>query len=465
MHRLNAISRSSDAEALATSARWWIPAALLAIFALQSFWFIGTQSLTYDEPGHLIAGLEAWQHGRFQMWTDHPPLGRFWLTLPIAAAHVDITQEQMLRGYRVTAMRPGPEWLAWHTRPMNTLLGVALGVTLWFATRRLFSEGAANVALALFAFTPSLIAHFSVTTTDGIGALFVFLTAYQFVRWRHQPGPKQTVVMGLVLGGLLLAKLYTPPEALLALLLMFLSRRPGPPTLPAVGPGGLGDCGQRSRLNWRPALAALGIALFTFWAGYLFHISHVKVGGGQVVASFPNRPEKIRPTKSAAHLNVLLPAGEYFEGLREVAISNRRGRPAWFLGSLFRNGGPKVYYPVVIALKWPTTLLVLFIGSLLWGVRKTCRSPSDLLVMNLFGLLFFAFALQSRFTIGERHVLPLYPFALLIAGGIWEHARKHRAAIAVLLLALVLNAADALRYAPDYLAYFNVFVKPEDSWL
>ena len=41
----------------------------------------------------------------------------------------------------------------------------------------LFSEGAANVALALFAFTPSLIANFSVTTTDGIGALFVFLAA------------------------------------------------------------------------------------------------------------------------------------------------------------------------------------------------------------------------------------------------------------------------------------------------
>ena len=87
-------------------------------------------------------------------------------------------------------MQPGPEWLAWHTRPMNTLLGIALGITLWFATRRLFSEGAANVALALFAFTPSLIAHFSVTTTDGIGALFVFLTACQMVLWRRSPEPR-----------------------------------------------------------------------------------------------------------------------------------------------------------------------------------------------------------------------------------------------------------------------------------
>ncbi len=451
---MNATAPNSEAaiavaDLRGTPARWWIPAALLAIFALQSLWFIGTQSLTYDEPGHIIAGLEAWQHGRFQMWTDHPPLGRFWLTFPIARAHVEITQEQLQRGYSVTALQPGPEWLAWHTRPMNTLLGVALGVTLWFATRRLFSEGAANVALALFAFTPSLIAHFSVTTTDGIGALFVFFTAYQLVRWRRKAGHAQTVFMGLVLGGLLLSKLYTPPEVLLALILMMVVQR---------------DCGQRGRLNWRPALAALGIALLIFWAGYLFHVSHLTVGNGQVVSSFPNRPTKTWATKSTAHLNLLVPAGEYVEGLREVAISNRRGRPAWFLGKIYAKGGTKLYYPVAIALKWPTILLALFLASLALGARKTCRSPRDLLIVCLFGIVFLVFALQSHFDIGERHILPLYPFALLIAGGIWEHARKHRATIVVLVLALCLNAADALRYAPDYLAYFNIFVKPQKSW-
>ena len=438
------------------SSRWWIPVALLTVFALQSLWFIGTQSLTYDEPGHIIAGLEAWEHGRFQMWTDHPPLGRFWLTLPVARAHVEIAQEQLLRGYRVTAMQPGPEWLAWHTRPMNTLLGVALGVTLWFATRRLFSEGAATVALALFAFTPSLIANFSVTTTDGIGALFVFLTAYQFVRWRRKSGRSQTIIMGLVLGGLLLAKTYTPPEFLLALVLMLVIKR---------------DCGQQTRLNWRPALAALGIALLTFWGGYLFHVSHVTVSNGQVVASFPNRPTKTRPTKSTAHLNLLVPAGEYVEGFRDLAISNRQGRAAWLLGKVYPTGRTKFYYPVAIALKWPTILLLLLLASLIPGIRKICKRPGDLLIepgdlpiMCLFGAVFFVLALLSRINIGERHILPLYPFALLIAGGIWEHVRKHRAAMAVVVFALCLNAADALRYAPDYLAYFNIFVRPQNSW-
>ncbi len=435
----------------ANRGRWWIPASLLLLFVLQSLWFIKTQSLTYDEPGHMIAGLEAWQHGRFEMWTDHPPLGRFWLMLPIARAHVEITQQPFARGYVVTAMQPGPEWLAWHTRPMNTLLGVALGLTLWFAARRLFSEGAANVALALFAFTPSLIANFSVTTTDGIGALFVFLTACQVVLWRRNPSRTQTLMMGLVLGGLLLAKLYTPPEMLLALILMLTLRR---------------DRRWNSfrSLNWKPALAALGVALLTFWAGYLFHVSHLKVGDGEVVASFPNRATKTWATKTKTNLDLLIPAGEYVEGFREVALSNHRGRATWFLGNIYQKGGPRLYYPVAIALKWPTVLLLLFFVSLMIGVRKTCRSPGDLLITSLFGLIFLAFALQSKFAIGERHILPLYPFALLIAGGVWEHARKHRATAALVVLALCLNATDTLRYAPDYLAYFNVFVKPENSW-
>jgi dolichyl-phosphate-mannose-protein mannosyltransferase len=431
--------------------RFWIPIALLLLFTVQSLWFIGTQSLTYDEPGHIIAGLDAWHHGRFQMWTDHPPLGRFWLTLPLARANVKIVSEALPRGYHVSAMEPGPEWLAWHTRPMNTLLGIALGLTLWFAARALFSDGVANVALALFAFTPSIIAHFSVVTTDGIGALFVFLAAWQLVRWRRNQSRTQTVIMGLVMGGMLLAKLYTPPEVLLALVLMLVLRQ-----------GGGWNAGRS--LNWKPTLAALGIAVLTFWAGYLFHVSDLTAGKGEVVASFPNRPIRTWATKSQVQLNMLVPAGEYVEGLREVAFSNRRGRPTWFMGSIYPHGGPRSYYPVAIWLKWPTVLLAMFVASLVLGVRRTCRRPGDLLVLSLFGLVFLVFALQSRFAIGERHILPLYPFALLIAGGIWEHARKHRAVMPMVVLALCVNAADALRYAPDYLAYFNIFVRPQNSW-
>jgi len=435
---------------------------------MQSFWFIQTQSMTYDEPAHIIAGVDAWRHGRFEHWNDHPPLGRLWLTLPIRGWDSQFIWRQMPSGYRIESMQPGPEDIADRTRTMNTLLGLFLGIALWFATRRLFSEGAANVALALFVFTPSLIAHFSVATTDGIGTLFIFLVAFQLVRWRNQPTWPQTVLLGLALGGLLLAKFYAPPLVLLALVLMLLLKADGA----AVRP---------SQWNWKPALAALVLALVTLWAGYFFHVSHFKLADGQVTATFPNRGLKTWATKSRLHLNLVVPAGEFFEGLRDVAMSNKRGRPAWFFGKVYPAGGIKLYYPAAIVLKWPTVLLALVLAALLMGVRKICRAPGDLLVLCSFAVVFLFFAIQSKYDIGERHILPLYPFALLIAGSIWEHVIALKARIAfevptwwgrksinynvvILLLVLGLNAADALRAAPDYLTYFNILVKPANSW-
>jgi len=445
-----------------------IPFVLLAVFAMQSFWFIQTQSLTYDEPAHIIAGFDAWRHGRFELWNDHPPLGRLWLTLPIRNLDSQFVWRQMPNGYRVESMQPGPEEMGARTRPMNTLLGVILGFVLWFATRRLFSEGAANVALALFVFTPSLIAHYSVATTDGIGALFVFLVAYQLVRWRHQPNWLETVLLGIALGGLLLAKFYAPPLVLLALVLMLLLKPEGVALRPA-------------QWNWKPTVVALVLALVTLWAGYFFHVSHFKVADGQVTATFPNRGVKTWTTKSHLHLNMIVPAGEFFEGLRDVAMSNKRGRPAWFFGRIYPTGGIRLYYPAAIVLKWPTILLALILASLLMGIRRVCRAPGDLMVMCAFAIVFLFFAIQSKYDIGERHILPLYPFALLIAGSFWEHVKALPAKIGfdlhtwwgvrtinfnivALLLVLALNAADALRVAPNYLTYFNILVKPANSW-
>lgn len=433
-----------------SASRYLIPAVLLLLFALQSLWFMRTQSLTYDEPLHIIAGTDAW-HGRFERWNDHPPLGRMWLTVLLARTPINFTEQSNAHELRFTAMQPGPEWLGWRTRPMNLILGLALGVALWFATRRIFSEGAANVALALFAFTPSLIANFSLATTDGIGALFIFLVAIQLARWRHRPATANTILMGLVLAGLLLSKFYAPPLVLLALVLMLV----------------IDISGQRlfsRKLNWRPALAALAIAVFLVWAGYFFHVSHLEVGNGKLVVAHPNRPVQTFTTHTKLKLSVYIPAGEFVEGMREVIRNNHHGRPAWFLGQIYPNGGSKLYYPVTILLKWPLILVALVVLSLVLGVRKRSRDGRDLLLLLTFPLLYFAFALISTYNIGERHILPLYPFALLIAGGLWEHLRRSRLAKTLVIIALCLNAADVLRYAPDYLSYFNVAVKPEETW-
>src|SRR6478609_8970256 len=229
-------------------ARWLLPGLLMFLYAVQCGWFIRTQSLTYDEPVHIAEGLNAWRYGRFEQYNDHPPLARLWCALPLIGAKWQVEIQQLPDSFRVTRIAPDPVSLAWRARAMNVLLGLALAGLVWWAADRLFSRTAANFALALFAFSPSLIAHFSIAATDGAATLFIFATAWALVRWRQSPTWKGTLGLGLLLGLLLLAKFSTAPMFVLALLWLLLLGTEEVFKTPA-------------RWNWGKTAAALLVAL------------------------------------------------------------------------------------------------------------------------------------------------------------------------------------------------------------
>ena len=134
----------NPATRLPRKGRLFLPALLLLIYVGQCAWFIGTQSLAFDEPYHIVAGLDAWRHGRFERWNDHPPLARLLFTLPIARGEWNV---ELSDTSRATAITPDPLALTWRVRAVNVLLGLGLAILLWSVTRRLFSPGAANFAL------------------------------------------------------------------------------------------------------------------------------------------------------------------------------------------------------------------------------------------------------------------------------------------------------------------------------
>jgi 4-amino-4-deoxy-L-arabinose transferase-like glycosyltransferase len=429
-----------------------LPALLAFVYLAQCAWFIRTQSLTYDEPVHIAEGLNAWRYGRFEQYNDHPPLARLWCTLALLGQKWQVDIEQLPNAFHVTRITPDPISLAGRARAMNVLFGLLLAWLVWRAADRLFSRTAANFALALFAFSPSLIAHFSIATTDGAATLFIFATAWALVRWRRQPTWKSTFGFGALLGLMLLAKFSTAPMFVLALLWM----------LPL---GTDKVIHSPARWNWGKTAAALLLAFFFVWAGYFFHVSHLSVRDGTLTATFPNWSEPIiKPVHGDRNYSLLIPAGEYIEGFRELVRHNRQGQPAFFLGQISTHGGWKQYYPVVILLKWPTIVLGLSLVGLAIALRRKIRVPPDLGIMASFPTLYLAMAIFARFNLGDRHVLPMYPFAILFAAAVWEWAPHKRTVAALLILLAALNAADALRYAPGYLSYFNPFVRPSESF-
>jgi 4-amino-4-deoxy-L-arabinose transferase-like glycosyltransferase len=431
------------------------PALLLLLYAAQCLWFTGTQSLTWDEPIHIKAGLEAWRGHRFEYSVDHPPLARLLATLPIVG---DAQVEQPTGSPIFDTILPGPSSIAWRTRTVIALLGVALGSLLWHAARSLFSAAAAHFALVLFAFTPALIAHFSMVTTDGIVALMIFAAAIQLARWNRIPTRRQAILLGVVLGLLLLAKMSTPPFFCLALGLVLIRKQ------------------DRWRLdprrwNWRPALAAGAIACAILWGGYFFHVSHVTIKDGWLTATSPNRGAFTRAVNLKGNFHFLLPAGEYFEALYETFKHNKRGHPSYLMGRISQRAEPW-YYLCVIVLKWPTVILVLSLAGLAALVRR--GMPAGFAEFLWFPALVLLLALSSRIGIGERHILALYPFALLYCAALWfwwaearavpSSPRLVRKPTIVLVACLLLHIVDVLRCAPGYLSYINAAIRPGEAY-
>ena len=211
---------------------------------------------------------------------------------------------------------------------------------------------------------------------------------------------------------MLLVKFSTAPMFVLALLWMLL-----------LGPDKI--VRNPRQWNWSKAAAAMVLAFFVVWAGYFFHVSRLTVRDGTLTATFPNWSEPIvKPVQGHTNYSLLVPAGEYVEGFRELVRHNRHGQAAFFLGQVSSQGGWKMYYPIAILLKWPTVVLVSVLAGLTACLAGRLRVPVDLWIMTSFPAVYLGLAIFARFNIGESHVLPLYPFALLFAAVVWEWAGR-----------------------------------------
>lgn len=411
---------------------------LILLYVVQCFWFIRTQSFTNDEPEHLVAGLEAWRYGEFARWHDQPPLARLLFALPLLGTDwsYHISDEQ------VRLDRPAAEVWLFRSRPVNVAMGVVMLLLIWAAAARLFSEPAATFVLALAVLSPDLIAHFSLATIDGAGALFFFASVFQFVRWWRTPTRLNAVLLGAALGFFLISKFNSPPIAALILIVVLL-RNGGP--------------------HWRRAVGVFAIAAAIVWAGYFFHISRVVFADGNVTIHFAGYMKQLvqeMPTL-ATPITIFLPACEWMTGIGMVVFHDIEGHRSFLLGNYSANGW-KLYFPAAVVLKWPIIILLLAAAGALLVRRMSKRR--DLLLMTLFAAVYFGFAILTRIDIGVRHVLPIYPVLLLYTGAVWEWARDKRSAQGLLIALVIVQALDTTRYAPDYLSYFTAAVPSQNTW-
>lgn len=448
----------------------WIAAAaatLLLVLAAELFFSIRHQSQTFDESAHLYAGYSYWKHRDFAINPEHPPLAKLVAALPLLPTHLDVQPAPPIY-FRGASAVGGIRFLYSHdadallfrSRAATSVFTFLLAAVLFIAGLEMFGPGAALLALLLLVFEPNILAHGALITTDmGLAAL-LFASVYTFYRYVRRPSLLRLLLCGLTVGLTLAVKhsglLILPLLAVLAAAELALPPNPAPAAIPAQPPR---ETRARHALRLADALLLIAVMAYTIlWAFYGFRYDASPYGKQNTpsTAAFLDdlhRPAEAR-TIAFAERHHLLPEA-YLYGLTDIAILTDQGRPTFLFGTLFPSGR-WFYFPSALLIKSTLAFLALLALTLaarpLWDHARR----RELVFLVLPPLLFLAVAMRSRLDIGLRHILPIYPFLLLLAGAAaWFLSRQSRRWTYAIALLLALHIASSLHAAPTWLPYSN----------
>ncbi|PTX95545.1 glycosyltransferase family 39 protein [Opitutus sp. ER46] len=454
-----------------------VPLLVVLLLAAHFLLAVGSkrhESTTSDELVHLTGGYAYWEFNDYRLHPENGILPQRWAALPtylqgatFPALEQDCwhTSDAWVLGHQFfyeTGEDHFPRLLA--ARAMIALFSVATGLLVFVWSRRLFGSGGALLSLALFAFSPTFLAHGALATSDVCMGFFFLASVGAY--WRHlhdgrwRWGAISALTFGLACVAKFSAVLLLPMLGLLAL------ARLGSPAPLAFGARTFAGRGARLTALLASGFVHAATALLVIWTFYGFRYSaaNPELPG---LTQFIRRWELIAAAIGwqadvvglLARLHALPEAFLY--GYSYV-IESAQTRSA-FLNGEYSLTGWRLFFPWTFALKTtvPVLLAMGTAGIVVLGRwrRDSTRVRADLtrvLPLIVLFVVYWAFSLTSRLNIGHRHIIPTYPVLFIAAGAIVTGVRSWRMPLAWLALALGgAQAVEAARAYPHFLAYFN----------
>ncbi|MCC6934186.1 MAG: glycosyltransferase family 39 protein [Candidatus Yanofskybacteria bacterium] len=461
-------------------------AAIVIVLVAVGFMAASTQndSPIVDEVPHIGAGYSYVRMLDMRLNPEHPPLikdlaGLALLPLPLNERAFALPQwTDQVNGQWTF----GRAFIFGSENNADIILRVArlpmLGVFLlgawlvWLWARKRSGETGALIAVTLYAFSPTIMAHGRFVTTDMGAAIGVLAATYTFLQLLRAPTRRSFIWAFIALGLALLAKFST-------VLL-------GPFFLGIALLYGL-DGHWFAASAWRRALRMLGLTAAVGTAAFV----------GVVVPVYTlqtwNYPmeRQLADTETIldSHADSLLKsailwgadkpvirgATHWALGLAMVQQRSAGGNTIYWMGRVVTRGGPS-YFPTVYFLKEPLAWWLLVsaaITALIFHHRRRRGEHArghwwsdnfDEWVWLLWLAIYWTVSIRSTLNIGVRHLLPIYPFAILLVSGriavLLEWLKAHDARrwrITSLVIALILGwySFEAIRVWPSSLSYFN----------
>ncbi len=369
---------------------------------------------TYDEPLHLTAGYSYLKTGRYYLNVyDHPPFAEMFSAIPlIFMKPILLTQHPTWERYQQYSFanlflyhnRVDSEKMLNSGRIMMLLLSCVLSLAIFFWSKELYGLSSGILSIFLYCFSSAFISHGSLVTTDLPLTLFYFLSLYSFYKLLKEQRIIYAAFTGISLGFALTSKFSAVivPGIYLILLVVYW---------------------RKFSIKFDKLFLSVAVlSIFCF-----------------VVLLFVYQFNSINL---------------YFEGLFRTFKRLSMGRSTFLFGN-YSTTGWWYYFIYTFLIKTPIPFLLILLIS---GIKSL---PEPVLVIPC--LIYFFFASISKVQIGFRHILPIFPFLIVISSSVVStDSNKNNTKPPILnfiLLPLIgWYIFGCMKIHPFHLSYFNEFV-------
>jgi hypothetical protein len=460
---------------------WARTALVLTIFAAVFIVLTVTsyvqKSATWDEPQHVIAGYNALKFHDYRTDPEHPPFLRMWAALPLLAQpeiRMDVSVIDKTNPIAWTGLLQfefchvflyvlnDADRLLYAARFMIVLLGVLLGILVFCWSRELFGFWPAVIVLGLYTVEPNILAHSCLVTTDFAVTCFAFGTLYFL--WRTAKKLSAANLCGLI-AFFTLAQISKFSALLLGpiVFLLLIARvvRRDPWRMDMGKRREMTNIGHKARTALVILISLALVSWLAIWASYGFRFLPSASATWKLNSCADPMMQQRAPSLAGVVSWVddhhLLP-NAYLQGffLTQAKATQRGG----FLAGQYSVKGWWYFFPLAFLIKTPEPVIILFLAGICLGVVRRRHFLSDDLYLLIPIAGFFVPATMAKLNIGLRHILPIYPFLLLVAGktvvALWNaNSRSLRVLLGALGLFAVVECASIY---PSYLAFFNQFI-------
>ncbi len=433
---------------------------LLAVMAAELALSARRQSQTFDEAVHIFSGYRYWKNFDFGFNPEHPPLVklvaaipllRMSLRAPISFPDADFKPVEYLAG-RSFLYSNDATTLLWRSRMAAAVFTLCLGLAIFLVANSMWGAGPAFLSLALLVFDPNFLAHGALVTTD-VGVTFgLFLGVGCFYFYLKKPSALRLLGAGLAAGICLGAKhsgILLFPMLLVLAIAELLSLRD--PATKKFAPEF-----TKSAVRQAASLAATAaISLVILWSFYGFRYA-ARPAGLRVNPPLAEFVQGMGPSSSAVVLGVarwhLLPES-YLYGIADIATAGKL--PTVIFGKYYPSA-QWFYFPSVFIVK-STLAFLIFCSLAPFGAAFAGKKfRREILFLAIPPAIYLAVALFSGINYGVRHLLPIYPYLIiLVSYAAWNLAQRHRALAGLVAVLIVAHAASSLRAFPNYIPYAN----------